>query len=405
MSTAATAAVEASLARIAVRDPAVQAWAWLDAAGARAAALASDAALPLDGLTLGVKDVIDVAGLPTAHGSPVFADTIAGTDAAAVARLRAAGAIVLGKTVTAEFATYSPGATVNPHRPGHTPGGSSSGSAAAVADRQCDIALGTQTAGSMIRPASFCGVLGFKPSFGRYPLDGVLSTAPSLDTLGVFARSLDVIVRVDAVLAAMPVVATDHAAPIVGLCRADMEAAAPTMRDALDAFVAALRKTGVRVVERSWQRPFTQLAKAQALIHRHEAWQALGHLRCKHADRVSAVFRDFIDAGARDTLDDYAAARAVQRACRANAATLFDSVDVLLTPGAPGPAPAGLASTGDPVFQRAWTALGVPCLGFPAAWTAEGLPLGLQLVGRPGGDRALLAAAATIVPHATRRQE
>ena len=185
--------LESCLARIAERDYEVRGWVCRDPAAAAGEG-------PLAGVVLGVKDVIDVAGMPTTHGSPIYADNVAARDAEAVARLRAAGAVVLGKTVTAEFATYHPGPTSNPRKPGHTPGGSSSGSAAVVADGQADLAFGTQTAGSMIRPGSFCGVLAFKPSFGRYPLAGVLETAPNLDTLGLFARDLALLDSADAVV-------------------------------------------------------------------------------------------------------------------------------------------------------------------------------------------------------------
>jgi Asp-tRNA(Asn)/Glu-tRNA(Gln) amidotransferase A subunit family amidase len=397
-------AIGICLDRIDARDSAVQGWAFLDAAGARVAARASDAAAykrPLEGVAIGIKDVIDVAGLPTAHGSPIYTANIAAADAECVRRLRAAGAIILGKTITAEFATYSPGPTINPHRPGHTPGGSSSGSAATVADGQVPIALGTQTAGSMIRPASYCGVFGFKPSFGRYPLGGVLETAPHLDTLGVFARSLADVRRVDAVLAAddsdPPVIAE----PVIGLCRSPAwDQADAAMQQAFIDFAETLRKVGLTVVERALPDAFAGLTAAQVLLHRHEAFHALGHIRRDHPGAVSAVFRDFIDVGAADTPAAYADALALQAQCKALLVEVFDGVDMLLVPGATGAAPHGLDATGNPAFQRIWTALGVPCLGFPVRWTDAGLPLGLQLVGPPQQDRAFLASAAAVVEHA-----
>lgn len=389
--------VGSCLDRIRRRDGAVHAWAHLDAAGALAAAV-SEATGPLAGATVGVKDVIDVAGLPTTHGSPVFAGQVAERDAECVARLRAAGAVILGKTVTAEFATYSPGPTANPHRAGHTPGGSSSGSAAAVADGQVAIALGTQTAGSMIRPGSYCGVFAFKPSFGRYPLDGVLPTAPCLDTLGVFARTLDDIRAVDAVLAGQPGGAAASPSPVIGLCRSPAWDAADTaMQDAFLGFADTVRAAGFTVRDQTLPPLYDELAAAQTLIHCREAFEALGHIAVSHPDGVSAAFRDFMAAGAAVTADRHAHARDIQRRCQALAGEAFAGVDMLLVPGATGAAPAGLASTGDPAFQRMWTALGVPCLGFPAARTADGLPLGLQLIGPPGGDLALLASAAAVV--------
>ncbi len=386
------------LDRIRQRGGAVHAWAHLDGAGALTAAASAEPSGPLAGATVGVKDVIDVAGLPTTHGSPIFAGHVAERDAECVARLRAAGAIILGKTVTAEFATYSPGPTANPHRAGHTPGGSSSGSAAAVADGQVAIALGTQTAGSMIRPGSYCGVFAFKPSFGRYPLDGVLPTAPSLDTLGVFARTLGDIRAADAVLAGQPGEAVPAAAPVIGLCRSPAwDAADAAMQGAFLGFADALRDAGFTVSDRVLPPLYAELAAAQTLIHAREAFVALGGIAASHPDSVSAVFRNFMAAGAAVTPDRYAEARDIQRRCQALTGEAFAGVDMLLVPGATGAAPAGLASTGDPAFQRLWTALGVPCLGFPAARTADGLPLGLQLIGPPGGDLTLLAGAVAVV--------
>ena len=386
------------LARVDARDDAVRGWSHVDRR-------ASGGPGPLAGVVVGVKDVIDVAAMPTTHGSPIYANHIAARDAESVARLRAAGAVILGKTVTAEFATYSPGPTVNPRKPGHTPGGSSSGSAAVVADGQADLALGTQTAGSVIRPASFCGVLAFKPTHGRYPLGGVLETAPNLDTLGLFARDLALLDAADAVLAQDASVADPHRPLRVGLCRtpawpqADAE-----MRQALTGFAATLERAGCLVRDVELPQPFGALGDAQALIHRREAWRALGAIRAEHPDEVSDAFKAMIDAGAADSEGDYQAARALQEECRALMDTALRDVDLLLAPGAPGAAPQGLASTGDPAFQRIWTAVGAPCLGFPAAWREDGLPLGLQLIARPGADRQLLADAGHIVAHAALKE-
>lgn len=392
-----------SLDRIAARDAAVCGWVYVDE---MAAQMPGTDAGELSGLTAGVKDVIDVAGMVTSHGSPIFAANMAGGDAEAVRRLRAAGAIILGKTVTAEFATYSPGPTVNPRRAGHTPGGSSSGSAAVVADGQADLALGTQTAGSMIRPASFCGTLGFKPSFGRYPLAGVLETSPNLDTLGVFARTLGILSRADAVISGEGDCPSPNHAPVVGLCRSPAwDEALPAMKRAFVGFAQTLRLAGLTVVECDAPVSFGPLAAAQALIHRREAWMTLGHIRRNHPDAVTSVFRDFIDQGAADSESDYQAALDCQRACQAHLPAVFNGVDMLLVPGATGPAPEGINTTGNPAFQRIWTALGVPCLGFPAAWTSDGLPLGLQMIGQKGKDRQLLANAQIILAHAELKQE
>lgn len=386
------------LGRIDARDAEVRAWAYVDRA-------ATGGEGPLAGVVLGVKDVIDVAGMPTTHGSPIFADNLAAQDAAAVALLRAAGAAVLGKTVTAEFATYHPGPTVNPRKAGHTPGGSSSGSAAAVADGQADIALGTQTAGSMIRPGSFCGTLAFKPTIGRYPVAGVLDTAPSLDTLGLFARNLDLLVAADAVLTGAGALPAPHAPLRVALCRMPTwDQASGEMQDTAIEYAARLHEAGCMLSEVTLPEPFTRLQDAQLLIHRTEAADVLGAIRREHPDEVSAEFRAMIDAGAATDPADYAAARALQEECKALLPTIFADVDLLLAPGAPGAAPEGTGATGDPMFQRIWTATGAPCLGFPGAWRADGLPLGLQVIGLPGTDRQLLADARTIIAHAALKE-
>jgi len=386
------------LARIDARDAVVRGWAYVDRS-------AQGGAGPLAGLVLGVKDVIDVAGMPTTHGSPIFAGNIAQADAESVALLRAAGAVVLGKTVTAEFATYHPGPTANPHNLAHTPGGSSSGSAAVVADRQADFALGTQTAGSVIRPASFCGTLGFKPTFGRYPLAGVLETAPSLDTLGLFARNLAILSAADAVLAQDDNNPPADATLTIGLCRSPLwPLATAPMQEAFARFAAELADAGHTVIDIELAAPFDRLAEAQTLLHRHEAALMLGYLRREHPAQVSEAFIRMIDAGEADCEADYQAALAVQRECKVLAPAVFAQADMLLAPGAPGAAPAGLGATGDPAFQRIWTALGAPCLGFPAAWGEGGLPLGLQIIAAPGTDRQLLANAPAILAHAAFRE-
>lgn len=378
------------LARIDARDRDVQGWSHLDRA-----ARGGEGALA--GVVVGVKDVIDVAGMPTTHGSPAFADNVASADATCVARVRAAGAVVLGKTVTAEFATYSPGPTRNPWNGEHTPGGSSSGSAAVVADGQSDIAFGTQTAGSMIRPASFCGTIGFKPTFGRYPTHGVLETSRSLDTIGLYARTLDLLDRADAVVAAEPTAPQANPRPRIGICRTPMwDEAGPEMQAAYNAFVDTLESAGFDCRPVELPASYARLIAAQALIHRREAWMLLTPIRQAHEAQVSQAFRDFLDSGAAESEADYQAALALQQSCRAQLGEIFTDVDMLIAPSAPGVAPKGLSSTGNPVFQRIWTAVGVPCLGFPVGWS-EGLPMGATLIARPGADRQLIADAAAIV--------
>lgn len=393
--------LSAHLTRIAARDARVQAWACLDIEGSRAQAHAlaeRSVRGPLHGIAVGIKDVIDVAGMPCSYGSPAFADRVPPRDAACVARLRRAGALIVGKTVTAEFATYHPGPTRNPRDPARTPGGSSSGSAAAVADCQIPLALGTQTAGSVIRPASYCGVFGFKPSFGRYDLDGTLPTAPSLDTLGSFARSVADIALIDAVLADEPERALPNAREVgIGICRSPAwDEASPDMRRTLESAGALLAQAGWRVRDVVLPAPFTELAEAQAVLHKHEAYLCLGALGRDHAEQISEAFAGFLAAGERVHAAEYQAALATQQACQAAFDAVLDANELLLTPGAPGVAPTGLTATGDPAFNRLWTALGVPCLGFPGGLDAAGMPLGLQWIGRRGSDRQLLAAAAVL---------
>ena len=274
-----------------------------------------------------------------------------------------------------------------------------------VADGQADLALGTQTAGSMIRPACFCGTLGFKPSFGRYPLGGVLETSPSLDTLGLFARNLAVLTAADAVLAREDDTPPAVPALTVGLCRSPAwSEASEEMQAVFHAFSGKLVAAWHNVTTRELPEPFERLAAAQALIHRREAAMVMGHIRLAHPAEVSREFAAMIVEGASESEADYQAALALQRECKALAGEVFAGVDMLLVPGAPGAAPDGLAATGNPAFQRAWTALGAPCLGFPAAWREDGLPLGLQVVAAPGSDRQLLSNARAIMAQASPRE-
>lgn len=396
-----TALVEAYLERIAARDDIVHAWSWFDPEAALAQARAADASPArgaLHGVPVGLKDVIDTADMPTEYGSAAFAGHRPAKDARAVELLRAAGAVIMGKLVTAEFATYQPGPTANPVNPAHTPGGSSSGSAAAVADRQVPLSLGTQTAGSVIRPGSFCGIQGFKPTIGRYPTAGVLDTAHRLDTLGVFARFVEDLLLIDAVLAPdSPASAPLPGKPRIGIYRgAVWDEASPAMKAALEETGRKLADLGHDVFDVPVIAPFDRIGDAQSLIHMHEAFLCMDHIRREHDAKVSQKFKDFIDGGERVSAADYAEACAVQDACKAAEAQLFSGAELLLSPGAPGIAPEGLEATGNPTFNRMTTALGVPCLGFPGG-KEQGLPLGLQLMGRTGTDRSLLQAGAAII--------
>lgn len=393
--------VRACLARIAAEEPRVGAWAFLDEGLALAEARRVDGLRPrppLAGLPVGVKDIFDTAGLPTECGTPILAGRRPARDAAAVARLRAAGAVILGKTVTTEFAFYAPGKTRNPRDPSRTPGGSSSGSAAAVASGMVPAAIGSQTAGSIIRPASFCGVVGMKPTHGIVPLEGASAFAPSLDTAGLFARE---VADLPPLLAALGVDSSRTAAaagPLrVGLCRTEQwPLAEPSSRAAVERAAALLAGSGVAVEEVDLGPAFTGLAEAQRTVMATEAAETFRELRALHGDRLSPVLRDFIDSGAAMPPARVAAARAQAERCRALLPGAFAWASVLLTPSAIGEAPAGLASTGDPARNRIWTLLGAPCLSLPGATGPAGLPVGVQLVCPPGRDGDLVAAAAAV---------
>jgi amidase len=395
------ALVEDCLARIAVREPLVGAWEALDRTAVLAAARRADQSAPksrLHGIPIAIKDIIDTADLPTAYGSPIYAGHRPSADALCVARLRAAGAIVMGKTVTTEFAYFTPGKTANPHNLAHTPGGSSSGSAAAVADYMVPLSIGTQTAGSVIRPAAFCGVVGYKGSKDWLKMTGIIPFAPSLDTLGVFARSVADAALFRGVLVDDKVAFAPAARPVrIGLCRTPQwgEASA-ALRTALEEAAQRLAKAGatLRDVEAPWQGE--GLIEAQKTILTAEAVKSFAKEARDHADKLSRRLSDLIEAGKKIDGATIDKAHALAAKCRQAHDALFGDVDVLLTPAAPGEAPKGLAATGDPVFNRGWTYIGAPCVSLPYGKGPAGLPLAIQLVAKRGADRELLAASAWV---------
>jgi Asp-tRNA(Asn)/Glu-tRNA(Gln) amidotransferase A subunit family amidase len=343
-----------------------------------------------------VKDIFDTADLPTERGSEAFRGRRPERDAEVVRRLRAAGAVILGKTVTAELAFYRPGKTRNPHDLSRTPGGSSSGSAAAVAAGMAPAALGTQTAGSIVRPASFCGVVGMKPTFGLVPMDGVSPFAPSLDTFGIFVREVAAIAPILAAAAGAPIaVPAPTRPPRLALCRTEQwPFAEPSTRALVEEATARLGRVGAEVEELDLGAEFQGLADAQRTIMAAEAARTLREVRERHAPVLSRVLLDFLAEGERIEPEREAAARAQAERCRALLPGVFARFDALLTPSALGEAPAGLASTGDPAFNRIWTLLGTPCASLPLARGPAGLPVGVQVVGAPGRDGDLLAACA-----------
>ena len=381
----------------------VKAWIWLDPEKALSQARAADrAGRPglLAGLPIGVKDIIDTADMPTGHGSPIYRGNRPFADAASVALLRMAGGTIMGKTVTTEFANRFPGATVNPHNPAHTPGGSSSGSAAAVADFQVPVALGTQTGGSVIRPSAFCGVIGYKPSFGELSRSGIKLQCHNLDTLGILCRSLDDLALMRAALVAGPPHRVDRAAaaPRIGLCRTPAwEGADPATQALIERSAARLEAAGARVSELSFAPPFADILQHHRRIFAFEAARNYAYEYEQHHDQVSQVLRDtLLTPGREMPLADYIEAIETAEAFRCHLDDIFRDVDVLLTPSAAGEAPLGLGSTGDPSFNSIWTLAWTPCVTLPAGTGPSGLPLGIQLVGARFRDEALFDAAAWV---------
>lgn len=383
------------LARVDAREPEIGAWAWLDRDGAIARARELDAAAgrgPLHGMVIGVKDVIDTAGLPTEYNSPIYAGHRPAEDAEVVRRLKAAGAIILGKTVTAEFAFMSPGRTRNPHDLSCTPGGSSSGSAAAVAAGMVPVALTTQTGGSTIRPAAFCGVIGYKPEFGRYPTRGLKMLSPSFDTIGLHARELDDLAQVSAVLAgdAGPVArARRPARPrfVLTLTHNAHQAEAQGIARVREV-AQVLARAGAEVRELELPGLFAEIDPLHRVIMSKEVSHTFAPEWARARGKLSAELADFIARGLAHSDAEVEAARVRVAQCRQLLATLVADDELFLTLPAPGEAPVGLASTGNAAFCRFWTMLGVPCVSVPAGRGERGLPLGVQLVGRNSGGAA-----------------
>ena len=411
--------VEACLARIKEAEPQVQAWQYLDPEHALGQARARDEARragqptgPLHGVPVAIKDIIDTADMPTEDGTVLHAGRTPATDAAVVAALRAAGAVILGKTVTTECATYSPGKTRNPHNAEHTPGGSSSGSAAAVAAGMVPVALGSQTNGSIIRPAAYCGVYGFKPTHGAVPRTGVMKLSRSLDHIGVFGRSIE-----DVALVAERLFGYDEAdpdtrvrarPPLIEVAQQEpplppmlafvkgpaWDRAEPETREAFAELVAAL---GDRVEE-------VELPESSRLafeIHRtimHAEMAANLDMEWENGrDRLSASLRERLESGRAVSALDYQKACARIPMINAGFEELYQRYDAILTPSAAGTAPRGLESTGDPAFCTLWTLCGMPALNVPLMKGGNGLPLGVQLVGRRDNDARLLRTARWLV--------
>jgi Asp-tRNA(Asn)/Glu-tRNA(Gln) amidotransferase A subunit family amidase len=390
--------VRACLERIEARESSVGAWIHLDPAAALAQARELDAGPvrgPLHGLPIGVKDIIDTADMPTGYGSAAYLGHRPAEDAAGVALARAAGALILGKTVSTEFAWFHPGKTANPRDLRCTPGGSSSGSAAAVADAMVPLAFGTQTAGSIIRPASYCGVVGYKPSYATLPRAGVKLLGESLDTLGAMARSPgDAALLVGALSGRDLLPEPLGGPPSIALCRThEWPTAQPETAAALEQAAAAASRAGARVKEVVLPGPFAGLLQAQIDLMNYETWRSLASERLHRQDRLSDTLKKLLDAAGKVDAARYDQARALAAACRATLGDVFGDADILLVPSAPGEAPRGLAATGDPVFCRVWSLLGTPALNIPCSRGPNGLPVGVQVIGRIGDDARAIAVA------------
>ena len=411
--------IEAQLGRIAAKDPAIEAFAFFDPALPRAAAKNCDdyraSGRPigaLHGLSVGLKDIIDTADMPTENGTPIDAGRRPGKDAVIVRRLREAGAVLMGKTVTTELAYAHPGKTRNPHDPNRTPGGSSSGSAAAVAAGMVSFAIGTQTFGSVIRPASFCGVVGFKPTHGLIPRTGVRLLAGPLDTVGVFARSvIDAAMIADVLAGHDPGDADTRLMPpprLLDIARTDppvrpdiafvkspvWDQAEPETQEGFRELVEAL---GERCADVTLPEVFGEWLGAHRSLMQAGMARNLSPYYQKSKDRLSPAMRTIIEDGLKVSAVDYLTALDWREALNNGLDQLFERYDAIVTPAAPGEAPRGLDSTGNPIFNGLWTLCGVPAITVPLLTGPNGLPVGVQLVGRGGEDARLLRTARWLV--------
>ena len=390
--------VEQALEVTAGREPDILAWTHLDADGAREEADALTAELeasgprsPLHGVPCGIKDIFDVAGLPCEWGSAVLRGRRAVADSSFVQKLRRAGAVILGKTVTTSFAYFDPGPTRNPHNLDHTPGGSSSGSAAAVAAGMVPFAAGSQTMGSVVRPASFCGVVGFKPTFGALPLAGVMPFAPSLDHAGLFTRTVeDMQVLWGALRPLKEIPPPRRIAALRWPIEGELE---PAMAAGFAAALERLRSAGIEVIERDPPAAFAALPRLIPRLMAREAVAIHGDLLDRHGAELGVKLEALLRSGREVSESGYADYKSAIDSARRAFLDFTAEHAIVATPAALGPAPRGLSSTGDPRCNAPWTALGVPAIGFPFSVGANGLPLGFQLSAAPGAESLLLFTA------------
>jgi Asp-tRNA(Asn)/Glu-tRNA(Gln) amidotransferase A subunit family amidase len=416
--------VEACLTRIEEFEPEIGAWSFLDPDFARAEAAARDeyrrrghSTGPLHGLPIGVKDIVDVQGMPCEFGSPLYAGRRPRRDAHLVTKLRAAGAIIPGKTVTTEFATFTPGKTRNPHNPDHTPGGSSSGSAAAVAAFMLPGAIGSQTKASIVRPAAYCGLYGYKPSYGMISRSGVLKISPPLDQMGTLARSLE-----DAALLAEVIVGHDPedpgslppfpTPPLVRTLLEDppvlpriaflkgpfWDRVEPALQEACGELLEAV---GERMSEIALPEGFEQALGWQETIMESETARLFAADLARDdesgSEGISASFRGLIEKGRSHSAVAFNEAMAARAGLNAILEEIFEEFDAIVTPSAAGEAPEGLDFTGNPVFGAIWTFLGLPCVSLPLFQGEKGLPMAVQAIGPAGDDARLLRTAHWLV--------
>jgi Asp-tRNA(Asn)/Glu-tRNA(Gln) amidotransferase A subunit family amidase len=394
------AVIRDCLARIAARDDVVQAWVNFDPDHALAQARALDRGPhrgPLHGVPIGLKDTIDTFDMPTELGSPIYRGHRPRADASCVALLRRAGAVILGKTATCEFAGSAPPQTTNPHNAAHTPGGSSSGSAAAVADRMVPAALGTQTGGSVLRPSSFCGIFGYKPTYNMINKEGVWPAADSIDTIGWLAGAIDDIELLTAVLRMQKPrpPRTLSAPPRISVWRTDLwDTAQDESKAAVEDAAARLGKAGTKVRDARMPDAFLGLhVIARSTISFYERAACMAFFWDHQREQLSPQMQRYIENGHRISREDYIAGLRRLDECRALLATVFEDFDVLLVPCVQGEAPKGLAVTGDPSLQAIWTALHTPSMTLPTHRGPNNLPVGIQVVGQRYDDDRLLACA------------
>lgn len=390
----------AHLSRIARLEPSIRAWSFIDekvASDSCHQTVCRDERGPLFGLPFGVKDIFETANMPTEFGSKIYSDNRPRSDASAVSILKSAGSICIGKTVTTEFAAVKPSVTRNPHRLSHTPGGSSSGSAAAVASYMVPFALGTQTMGSLIRPAAYCGVVGYKPSYSLVSKAGIKAQAPSMDHVGLIARSVD-----DAAIVAEVLTGFDTGSfssklqlkPSIGIfIQPEWEKAEACALEALLETSRFFAAAGARLETIVATQPILDAFYAQPTVLAYEMARSLAWEFSAHPALISEELKRWISQGFSITPDHYLEELKKVEIGRSEISAYFDNYDCFLTLSAPGEAPYGLDNTGDTVFNRLWSALHLPAITIPVCLGSKGLPLGIQIIGRNNSDRNLFAIA------------